>query len=333
MKTKIISITTNLSRYGGAQKVLMDVHNGLSKKFECIITGRQDFDSLHPKYKIRKEEYIKFSPSLLRNNIIIVHARNIIPIIVLLNKVLFLNAKIIYVSHNVYNTYANFTFFPKNIVSISNKVTQNLLEYFKVKNKNITLIYNGIHDNFKQNNSIREYKKDGIIKILYPARVNKVKRQVEIVRSLKGKLDANIQIFFAGVGEEYELLQKECEQTDNFVALGFVQDMESTILNYDYLMLYSFQEGLPIALLEGIMSGKPLLINDVGGNLEIGEIGRNGYLLDNDIDKLHEEINKINTITKEEYNKFSINSRKLFEEKFQYQTMIDNYTELINKIT
>jgi glycosyltransferase involved in cell wall biosynthesis len=332
MQRRIISITTNLSRYGGAQKVLMDVHNGLKIKYDCIVTGRQKFEDLHPKYAINRNEYVEFSPSLLKNNIVLVHARNIIPFIVVLNKLLFLDAKIIYVSHNVYNTHKIVTIFPKNIVSISHKVTQNLVDYFKVKNKNITLIYNGIEDTFDQKRQARGYKENGVIKILYPARVNSVKRQLQVVENLKGKIAPNIKLYFAGVGEDFDKLKQICKDSDNFIPLGFVNNMEKLIVGYDYLMLYSIQEGLPIALLEGVMSKRPLLVNDVGGNLEIGVPGYNGIELKDSWEYLSKQINGLNNITEAYYNEMSENSRSLYLEKFQYDIMIDKYSDLIETL-
>ncbi|MFC5623269.1 glycosyltransferase family 4 protein [Algoriphagus winogradskyi] len=329
---RVISITTNLARYGGAQKVLVDVHNGLKKLYDCKITGIQKFTELHPKYSVEEVEYLKFRPSVLRNNIVLVHARNLIPIMVFLDRILFLNAQIIYVSHNVYTTYRHLTFFPKNIVSISNSVTSNLLNYFKIRGKKIKLIYNGIEDMFDTLSVSRGYKEGGIIKILYVARVNNVKRQVRIVESLKGKLDSNIQIHFAGEGKDLDKLREICDGSLNFFVLGFVENMNRLVADYDYLMLYSSQEGLPLALLEGIMCMRPILVNDVGGNLEIGVPGKNGVELNENWNTLHEQLNNLNSITHLKYKEMAEASRQLFLEKFSYGNMIEKYSELIESL-
>ncbi|RXG12921.1 glycosyltransferase involved in cell wall biosynthesis [Leeuwenhoekiella aestuarii] len=328
----IISITTNLSRYGGAQKVLMDLHNGLKSDYDCEIVGFQDFGKLHPKYAIEADEYKKFSIKVLRNKLIIVHARNVIPLIVLLNKVLFLNSKIIYVSHNVYNTYNLLTFLPEVIVSISKKVTVNLIDYFNVEKKNIHLIYNGIVDHYKSENLERIYKEDDTIRILYPARVNSVKRQLRVVEALKGKLDHNIQIHFAGTGDDFKDLQELCVNSINFIALGFVEDLEYRIVNYDYIMLFSEQEGLPLSLLEGIMCKKPIIANDVGGNLEIGIPGYNGIELIENWDSLAEQLNNLNSIEKNQYDLMSERSRELFLKKFRMEIMVEQYSQLIQTL-
>ena len=331
-KIKVLSITTDLTRFGGAQKVLLDVHNGIKKDFDSKIIGRHRYEDLHPKYRIKENEYIQLkSPTDLRNAIILVHARNVIPFIVLFKAVFLLRkTKIIYISHNVYNTYRYFTLFPKNIVSISNKVTKNLKTYFGRQEDDICLIYNGIRDTNSKGVNIPVSTDK--IKILYPARVNNVKRQLEIVEKLEGKLSRDIEIHFAGIGDDYEKLAEVCNATNNFKALGFVENMDSLIPQYHYLMLYSHQEGLPIALLEGIMYGRPLLVNDIGGNLEIGNPGVNAIELHSDWNILQKQLNDLKSFEYSKYREMCMESRKLFLDKFQYSTMIDNYKHLIYKI-
>ncbi|WP_125916413.1 glycosyltransferase family 4 protein [Hymenobacter coccineus] len=335
MKDKtILSIITNLTIYGGAEKVLVDVHNGLKEIFPAKITGFQNFADLHPKLGITANEYVKFTnPFLLRNKIIIVHARNIIPFIVLLKRFLFLNTTVIYISHNVYDSLRYFTFFPKTIISISNKVTQNMINYFRIDNKNIKLIYNGLEDTSCLPSKIVHQYTPAKIRILYSARVNKVKRQLHVVRALAGGLLPQIEIHFAGIGEEHDELVRACEKSQNFVALGFVEDMNSIIPNYDYLMLYSAQEGLPLSLIEGTMHSKPLLVNDVGGNLEIGIPGFNGFELSEIPDTLISQLNNLVNFSEEQYHLYACNSRQHYEARFTRRKMITKYVDLIHNLT
>ncbi|PRY55293.1 glycosyl transferase family 1 [Arcticibacter pallidicorallinus] len=330
---QIYSITTNLSRYGGAQKVLLDLHNGIKGVFDCKIIGFQSFDELHPKYKIERSDYLQLkNPFVLNGKIIIVHARNVMSFLAVLKKVFFLDTQIVYVSHNVYDNHRRITFLPDIVVSISKKVTDNLVRFFNVNPRNITLIYNGIKDFYENEKwAAPTYKKEKIV-ILYPARVNAVKRQLSIIDNLAGKLSPNIEINFAGVGDDYELLVERCRQSSNFKALGFMDNMDDVIKRADYLMLYSLQEGLPIALIEGIMHGKPLLVNNVGGNLELGIPGYNAIELDEDWDKLAATLNRLESITNQEYGHMSLNSRKNFCENFTYGKMISNYIHFLKKV-
>lgn len=329
---EVYSITTNLSRYGGAQKVLVDVHNGIKKQFAAKVIGFQKYSSLHAKYNISNEEYIKLKyPWQLNDKILLIHARNVLPLIMLMKWIFFLNVEVVYISHNVYSTYKALTFFPKHIISISNKVTENLILFFGVKKSTIHLIYNGLPDSF---NSEKEYiyKADGVIRILYPARVNHVKRQLAIVANLKDILPENIEIHFAGHGEQLEDLVNVCAGLKNFKVLGFVEDMNGLISKYDYLMLYSIQEGLPLSLIEGIMHGKPLLVNDVGGNLEIGVPGLNSLLLGSSWSEVQKQLCLLNDIETAQYLSMSTKSRELFLKKFRFELMIENYLNYLKNI-
>jgi glycosyltransferase involved in cell wall biosynthesis len=325
MATKIISITTNLSRFGGAQKVLMDVHEGIRDVYDAKIIGFQKFETLHPSYGIQASEYVRLTnPFYLNDKILIVHARNVMAIIMVLKRVFFLNTQILYVAHNVYGNHRNVSFFPRNIISISKKVTENLLGYFKLKNRNIQLIYNGIKDDAPLYPG-KPYRENNKIIILYSARVNEVKRQLQIVDQLADKLDPAIEIHFAGAGPDFEQLSKVCAGSNNFKALGFIKNIHEVVSNADYLMLFSVQEGLPISLIEGVMHGKPLLVNDVGGNLEIGVPGFNGIELKEDWSLLADTLNSLVLISPDEYATMSRQSRAHYENMFTYQNMVTNY--------
>ncbi|MDB5004488.1 MAG: glycosyltransferase [Mucilaginibacter sp.] len=333
MAVEILSTAKDLHLYGGQEKVLVDVHEGIKANYNAKVLGFVRYEKIHPKYKISKSEYVRLkNPWDLNNKIVIVHGRNVMTILMVLKRIFFLNTKFIYVHHNVYNNLKAFSFFPKDVVSISGKVTENLTDYFGVKEKNIQLIYNGIKPTPANKLAKSNNKKDSII-ILYAARVNGVKRQLEIVGQLSGKLNPKIEIHFAGMGPDLEKLKERCQKTKNFKALGFVDDTNEAIAQADYLMLYSKQEGLPITLIEGALHGKPLLVNDVGGNAEIGIPGVNGILLNEDWASLANTLNGLCDIPEEEYLRMANNSRGRYEEMFTYDKMINSYKNKIEQIS
>jgi len=332
MALEILSTTSDLNEYGGAQKVLLDLHNGIKTRYKCKILGFKKFEDLHPKYKIADSEYVRFAnPFYLNNKILIVHARNVMAFMWIFKKVFFLNTRILYVAHNVYGTHKNFSFFPHRIISISKKVTDNLVNYFNLKNRDITLIYNGIKDDAPTEAPV-QYKQSGKVKIVYSARVIDVKRQLLIVDHLKGKLHPDVEIYFAGHGPDYEKLLEKCSETPNFKALGFVEDVNGLVKSSDFLMLFSIQEGLPISLIEGTMFSKPILVNDVGGNLEIGVPGQNGIELKEDWDALAVTLNGLATLSEDEYAQMCTKSRKHFEKMFSYDRMVAEYIKVIDSM-
>lgn len=327
---KIYSIIDSLEYYSGAGKVMIDIHNGLSNYYSSKILMTHSIKTRHYKYNIEDHDCHRLSnPYILKNNIIFVHARKILFIIIILNKLLRLNITIIYISHSIFNNKKTITLLPNHVVAISNKVYENLVSYFDVKKENIQLIHNGVKDRYidKKINDI-----SNVIKILYIARIDKGKRQLEIINNMGDKLNSNIEIHFAGDGEDLIELKKKSEKFKNFKVIGFIDNIDSIIHDYHYVMLYSIKEGLPISLIEGIMHKKPLLINDVGGNLEIGIPGYNAILLNDNWNKMIEQINALVSIDTNNYHKMCENSRKLYLENFKYEMMINSYKEYIDKI-
>lgn len=335
-KIRIYSITTNLSRYGGAQKVLKDIHDGLSKCFSAKILGTQKYEKLHPKYKIQKGEYIRLrNPFLLKDSIILVHARNMLPLIFLLNRIFFLNAKIVFVSHTVFKTYKKLTPLPKTLVAISNTVSENLVNFFSRKAEDIHLIHNGVIDSCMPDLGLRPdltFRRHQKIRILYIAKIYPLKQQIEIVKRLKNKLSPDIELYFAGDGEELKELEKLCEGSTQFFTLGFIENIHAIISEYDFVMLYSKQEGLPISLIEGVMHSKPLLVNDVGGNLEIGIPNKNAIVLSQDWNIMIEQLNRLCDLSAADYYEMSLKSRENYLKFFQYDSMIEKYAILISNL-
>lgn len=328
-RIKVFSSGQNLENFGGAQKMLVDIHSGLKEYFDAKILGFCDFDKLDPNYQISGSEYLRFSnPYNIRGAVILIHSRKLTTFFYFLDKIFSLKLCLIYVSHNLYTNLKYFTFLPKNIVSISDVVTDNLIQYFGVDLSNITKIPNGIPD--KIGSYLESDKASDCIRILYSARVTSVKRQVEIVRNLKGKLHDNITITFAGSGPEYDLLLSESKDDKHFEAVGFVDDIHSFIKDFDYVLLFSTKEGLPISLMEGSMYGKPLILNNVGGNLEIGFPGQNAFLAEN-WDDLVTVINSLPNSSSSLYNSMSLKSREIYDIYFKYDIMLKKYVDLIHK--
>lgn len=325
----IISIYTSFSLFGGAEKVAIDIHEGLKNNFKSSIASFTKYEEINENYCIKKEEYIKlnFMNLLnLKNSMVLSHHRKMTSILIILNKLFFLNLQIIHIAHNEFFNLKYFTFFPENIVAVSNKVKYNLIKYFKVKSK-IRVIYNGQKEvqiektNLDVNN----------INILYPARITSIKAQIQLVKNLKNLIHSNIKIIFAGDGPQLSELKLKIKDLPNFIAMGFVKDIKSLYLKCNYVLLFSKNEGLPLSLIEATKFYKPIICNDVGGNVEICENNKNGYI----VNKYHELVlllNSLSHISTNNYSKMCIESKNIFIKKFCYQNMIEDYLQLIKLI-
>jgi len=325
----VINLYTKFSHYGGAQKMAIVLHQNLLFDCENFLMGFTNYDRIDQKYpRIDQKHYLSLTLKNImkyRNYIFISHHRKITTFLILLNKVFSLNLKVIHVSHNEFFSLKKLSFFPKKVVAVSNKVKLNLVEQFKIEDNRINVVYNGVEDRLKKT-AINQYDQSNI-RILYPARINSVKQQVRIVEHLRCTLNDNISIDFAGDGIDSDKLYQLCKGTNRFRFIGFV-NIPEIINDYDFIMLFTKNEGLPLSLIEACMFQKPILANNVGGNLEILEKGNNGFEL-SCFDRLGDELNKLQFLSNNEYTSLALNARATFEKKFTLDKMYSQYKEII----
>jgi len=328
---KVFQLNTELFKVTGIQRVLMDVHEALKDEFDAKIVGTAPFKKIPESLGVRKEDYLEFHGfRMFRNSVVIIHERRFLPKFWIWNKLFGLNAKVIYVHHNQLYGQKLLSRFPKNVVAISDAGIKNLHDYFGVPLKNITKIHNCVKEKADKISRERIFDPNNI-QILYPARINGVKRQIEIVNELKGKLDSRIKILFAGEGPMLEDLKTLCTGSDQFQALGFRNDIPELMKKCDFMMLNSKTEGLPISLIEGAQNSLPLICNNVGGNFEIAQKGKN--LIDvSDWNRFAEILNNLTKLIKEEYDSLSRNSREIYEKYYTFDVFKSNYSNLVRKL-
>ena len=332
MKTKVFSFNSELHKVTGVQKVLLSIHQALKDEYPAKVVGIKSYEEVNPELCIKEEEYVKLrNPFMFKYSVVFIHERKFLALFWLINHLFFLRMTVVYVHHNMLYGHRLTTKPPKHIVAISDSGIHNLTDYFHAPLSHIHKIYNCVEDRSELKRTVRQ--RNGIVRILYPARINSVKRQLTIVEKLRGKIDARIQIDFAGIGPMYEELKNCLRRDDNqFHSIGFVDDIPARMLEYDYVMLFSKHEGLPISLIEATMTGTPIICNDVGGNVEIGHVGENAFVAD-DWDALIETLNSLPELPAKEYEKMCRASRAIYEKHFTYSIFKKNYLDLVKSIS
>lgn len=116
----------------------------------------------------------------------------------------------------------------------------------------------------------------------------------------------------------------------HFVALGYVH-VESLIYEYDYIMLFSRNEGLGLALIEGLMAGIPLITNALPVFGEVNEPGRTGYMFE-DFDALAKGLSTLAKPSSELYKGMSINARARYESMFTEEKMLADYRRYLEAV-
>lgn len=115
------------------------------------------------------------------------------------------------------------------------------------------------------------------------ARMVPIKRHVDLFRAIPIVLQSYPDTYFliAGDGElreELETLASELKITHRCLFAGFRHDRERVYQAIDLTVLTSANEGLPVAIIESLSAGKPVVATQVGGVPELIEEGKSGFL-------------------------------------------------------
>lgn len=190
-------------------------------------------------------------------------------------------------SRKIYDTWG------EKVVAISNAVKDHLEKDFNVKPPRIELIHNGI--DMEKFSSAFSYDEIASLKkvaglgegpvIGTMARLSPVKGQrflIEAIRRVVLK-NSNVQCLIIGSGPEETALKELAREAGLEGRIKFTGFLHKTAPLYlacmDIFVLPSLEEGLGIALLEALASGKSCIASDVGGIRDIIRNGENGILV------------------------------------------------------
>ena len=148
------------------------------------------------------------------------------------------------------------------------------------------------------------------------------------------KIEDDYIYIICGQGEKKEELvnlSKKLKIQNKVKFLGYRQDVKEILKASDIFCFPSKQEGLPVALMEAMASGLPVVCSNIRGNSDLIEEKKGGYLLECDnsyefLIKLHELIN--NDSLRKEMGEFNLEKIKDFDRKKVNNLMEEIYSEL-----
>lgn len=194
-------------------------------------------------------------------------------------------------------------FFSHSAIAVSDDMFS-YLRSFKPASKIIKL-YNAINpaDYIKHNSSDtilitrKKYSVCNHFWIGSAARLAPPKNQmifIEAAHIISKQIPNTFKFSIFGEGPLRDELQRRIDTlqlSDSFLLHGFVQDIIPVIASFDLFILCSFHEGLPMALLEAMVLGKPVICTAVGGMKEVISHFNNGILVpSNDSNSLADAI-------------------------------------------
>jgi glycosyltransferase involved in cell wall biosynthesis len=209
---------------------------------------------------------------------------------------------IVYTEHNIMEKYHPLTrlfnlatYSMNNIaIAVSEEVKHSMERYRLSKHTRHIVIKNGIDlvANDVPGDAIIKTREALGIPATYKivgnvAHIRPEKGHEYLLQAAKIVVDRYPEITFVIVGREktsgeikrLEGIAKELGIKQNVIFTGFRQDVAALVSIFDVFVLSSLAEGLPLALLEAMVRGKPPVATAVGGIPEVIEDGVNGLLV------------------------------------------------------
>jgi len=141
---------------------------------------------------------------------------------------------------------------------------------------------------------------------------------IEILKLLESK-PLNYVVLLVGVGPLYDSVYKMVIKyglLHRVKFLGLRLDVERLLILSDLFLFPSFYEGLPVACLESMAAGLPVVAYDVPGVRELIDNGVNGFLSElNDVNSMAQSVSSLLNHEDRRY-KMGLHSRKIISERF-----------------
>jgi len=234
-----------------------------------------------------------------------------------------------------------------NITTIVSKGAAERMIDLKVVSKNkLKVIYNGIDlENFpfrkleartkiRKELNIEENKKI----LISVGRLHEAKGCPYLIKAMKILKEKypHILLIVLGEGPEGKKIEeqiKELKLEKNILLLGQKENISEYLNASDVFVMPSLWEGLPIALLEAMACGLPVVATRVGGVPEVVEDGKSSFLVELKNPRgLAEKIIKTLEMSEEERKKMGEHGRKIVEKKFSIEQMVKEYENLYQEL-
>ena len=127
---------------------------------------------------------------------------------------------------------------------------------------------------------------DGDFVLMYVAELINRKNQTMLIEAMSkiAKEHSNIKAFLVGNGvnfDKYNALIKDLKLEKNVILLGYRRDVPKLLKVCDVCVSTSSQEGMGLNLVEGLLSGVPIIASKIRGHLEFAQENVNGLLFEN----------------------------------------------------
>lgn len=154
---------------------------------------------------------------------------------------------------------------------------------------------------------------------------------IKIVESVSKCTDKKIKYTIIGGGKYLdEVKDKARDVALDITFTGFLNSPKEILKDNDIFIYYSIHDNFPIAILEAMAMGLPVVTNNVGAVCEMIQSGVNGYVSASDED--YKE--RLSCLISDHRLRASLgqNARSGIEKKFNWNKVINNYLKIYDKL-
>lgn len=214
-------------------------------------------------------------------------------------------------------------------VTISPRVKESFLVRYKLKNKQIPMIYNGIDIDRFEKKANYDLHNGGTI--LHIGRFSRQKNHIRLIDAFKlvKAVHPQSRLQLIGSGDlEQSIIEyvKTNELADSVEFLGLKDDVRPYLYNADVFVLSSDYEGMPITIIEAMATGLPIVSTEVGGVPDMIHDQTSGYLVSLSSDEL--SIALIDLLNSKKLRNQLGDNAKIDSNAFSLSTMTNNYLDV-----
>jgi glycosyltransferase involved in cell wall biosynthesis len=261
----------------------------------------------------------------------------------LINKLIYVNQKVIFIVHSFFLE----KYIPKNkcvaqylyrkaykFVTVSHAIKFKLLSTYHFDN--VHVVHNAVNEVHTKSERDLLVPKDDYI--LFFGRIeDSIKNLTLLIESYKLSVlrDKNIKLVILGEGSDKLKLKQKVQAMDinkHVLFLPYTKNPYPVVSKAMFTILTSKYEGFPTMLIESLSQGTPVIsVNCQSGPSEIITEAQNGLLVaNNNPDLMAEAMNRF--VTDNELYEFCKNNAKMSVEKFNIENISNDWKQLIESV-
>jgi glycosyltransferase involved in cell wall biosynthesis len=176
------------------------------------------------------------------------------------------------------------------LVAVSEATADDLRATLRLPAEDVKVVHNGIPFRAGARTKVRDELglSEGELLLVAVGNLYPVKGHAVLLRALAALrrsgavADVPWRLALAGRGEEEPKLRALARDegiADQVTLLGYREDVPDILAAADLFVMPSLSEGLPLALVEAMAAGLPVVVSEVGGVPEVAEAGKEAILV------------------------------------------------------